>query len=113
MNKRIMNYAAIGAYALGLFGLNSCLKVDDTYDLDKDIDMTITVGGDLILPGSSTEKMLLGDLLELEDDGIIKANEATGDYALIQKGESTSTNINVNKAEIENLIFTGFDKNQN
>ena len=113
MNKRIMNYAAIGAYALGLFGLNSCLKVDDTYDLDKDIDMTITVGGDLILPGSSTEKMLLGDLLELEDDGIIKANEATGDYALVQKGESTSTNINVDKVEIENLIFTGFDKNQN
>ena len=100
MNKRIMNYAAIGAYALGLFGLNSCLKVDDTYDLDKDIDITITVGGDLILPGSSTEKMLLGDLLELEDDGIIKANEATGDYALVQKGESSSTNINVDKVEI-------------
>lgn len=100
MNKRIMNYAAIGAYALGLFGLNSCLKVDDTYDLDKDIDMTITVGGDLTLPGSSTEKMLLGDLLELEDDGIIKANETKGDYALVQKGESASTNINVDKVEI-------------
>lgn len=42
----------------------------------KDIDMTITVGGDLTLPGSSTERMLLGDLLELEDDGIIKANES-------------------------------------
>ena len=26
MNKKIMNYAAVGAYALGLFGLNSCLK---------------------------------------------------------------------------------------
>lgn len=96
-----MNYAAIGAYALGLFGLNSCLKVDDTYDLDKDIDMTITVGGDLTLPGSSTERMLLGDLLELEDDGIIKADETTGDYALVQKGESTSTSINVEKVEID------------
>ena len=28
MNKKIMNYAAVGAYALGLFGLNSCLKVE-------------------------------------------------------------------------------------
>ena len=26
MNKKIMNYAAVGAYALGLFGLNSCLN---------------------------------------------------------------------------------------
>lgn len=112
MNKRIMNYAAVGAYALGLFGLNSCLKVDDTYDLDKDIDMTITVGGDLTLPGSSTERMLLGDLLELEDDGIIKANETTGDYALIQKGESSTTSINVEKVEIEDLNFKGFEKKQ-
>ena len=101
MNKRIMNYAAVGAYALGLFGLNSCLRVDDTYDLDKDIDMTITVGGDLTLPGSSTERMLLGDLLELEDDGIIKANKTTGDYALVQKGESSTTSINVKKVEID------------
>lgn len=112
MNKSIMNYVAVGAYALGLFGLNSCLKVDDTYDLDKDIDMTITVGGDLTLPGSSTERMLLGDLLELEDDGIVKTNETTGDYALVQKGESTSTNINVEKVEIEsNTGFNGFNKN--
>ena len=109
MNKRIMNYAAVGAYALGLFGLNSCLRVDDTYDLDKDIDMTITVGGDLTLPGSSTERMLLGDLLELEDDGIIKANKTTGDYALVQKGESSTTSINVEKVEIENLTFNGFE----
>lgn len=101
MNKRIMNYAAVGAYALGLFGLNSCLKVDDTYDLNKDIDMTITVGGDLTLPGSNTERMLLGDLLELEDDGIIKADETTGDYALVQKGESSTTSINVKKVEID------------
>lgn len=112
MNKGIMNYAAVGAYALGLFGLNSCLKVDDTYDLDKDIDMTITVGGDLTLPGSSTERMLLGDLLELEDDGIVKTNETTGDYALVQKGESTSTNIYVEEVEIEDLNFKGFEKKQ-
>ena len=111
MNKRIMNYAAIGAYALGLFGLNSCLKVDDTYDLDKDIDMTITVGGDLILPGSSTEKMLLGDLLELEDDGIIKVNEATGDYALVKDGGSNSTQVKVPGVDINvGNGFTGFEE---
>lgn len=113
MNKKIMNYAAVGAYALGLFGLNSCLKVDDTYDLDKDIDMTITVGGDLTLPGSSTERMLLGDLLELEDDGIIKANETTGDYALVKDGGSNSTQVKVPGVDItvdENNGFTQFNQ---
>lgn len=74
--------------------------------------MTITVGGDLTLPGSSTERMLLGDLLELEDDGIVKTNETTGDYALVQKGESTSTNIYVEEVEIEDLNFKGFEKKQ-
>ena len=63
--------------------------------------MTITVGGDLTLPSSSTERMFLGDLLELEDDGIVKTNETTGDYALVQKGESSTTSINVEKVEID------------
>lgn len=111
MGKNLKNRAVIGTLVLGMTGLNSCLKVDDTYDLDKDFDMTITVGGNLTLPGSSTEKLLLGDLLELEEDGVIKANEASGDYALVQKGEAANTDINVEKVEIENLRFNGFDIN--
>lgn len=105
----LMKIAGIGAFTSGVLCLNSCLKVDDTYDLNKDFDMTITVGGDLTMPGSSTERMLLGDLLELEDDGIIKANEVTGDYALIQKGETSSTEIRLDNVEISNLRFKGFD----
>ena len=55
MERKLKNHAVVGICALGLIGLNSCLKVDETYDLDKDFDMTITVGGDLTVPGSSTE----------------------------------------------------------
>ncbi|WP_291561982.1 hypothetical protein [Bacteroides sp.] len=81
--------------------------------MDKDIDMTITVGGDLTLPGSSTERMLLGDLLELEDDGIVKTNETTGDYALVKDGGSNSTQVKVPGVDItvdENSGFTQFSQ---
>lgn len=111
MNRKFMNFAAVGIGILGLAGLNSCLKVDDTYDLEKDFDMTITVGGDLSVPGSSTEKILLGDLLDLEEDGIIKVNE--GEYHLVQEGEKTSTKVNVPGVDIAMTDgFTGKTINQ-
>lgn len=113
MNRKFMNFAAVGIGVLGLAGLNSCLKVDDTYDLEKDFDMTITVGGDLSVPGSSTENIKLGDLLDLEEDGIIKVNESTGEYHLVQDGEKTSTQVNVPGVDIAMTDgFTGKTINQ-
>ena len=106
MNRKFMNFAAVGIGVLGLAGLNSCLKVDETYDLEKDFDMTITVGGDLSVPGSSTEKILLGDLLDLEEDGIIKAKDK-GEYHLVQDGEKTSTQVNVPGVDID--MTSGFE----
>ena len=95
MERKLKNHAVVGICALGLIGLNSCLKVDETYDLDKDFDMTITVGGDLTVPGSSTEKIVLGDLLDLEENSVIRVNNASGDYFLVQEGDRNSTDVNV------------------
>lgn len=53
MNKRRLIKASLWTTALSPFFFASC--VDDSYDLTKDIDMTITVGGDLSIPGSGTE----------------------------------------------------------
>lgn len=103
MERKFKNHAVVGICALGLIGLNSCLKVDETYDLEKDFDMTITVGGDLTVPGSSTEKIVLGDLLDLEENSVIRVNNASGDYFLVQEGDRNSTNVNVPGVDINML----------
>lgn len=108
MERKLKNHAVVGICALGLIGLNSCLKVDETYDLDKDFDMTITVGGDLTVPGSSTEEIKLGDLLDLEDNEVIRVNNANGDYFLVQEGDRNYTDVNVPKVDINMMgKFTG------
>ena len=101
MERKLKNHAVVGICALGLIGLNSCLKVDETYDLDKDFDMTITVGGDLTVPGSSTEKIVLGDLLDLEENSVIRVNNASGDYFLVQEGDRNFTDVNVPGVDID------------
>lgn len=103
MERKLKNHAVVGICALGLIGLNSCLKVDETYDLDKDFDMTITVGGDLTVPGSSTEKIVLGDLLDLEENSVIRVNNESGDYFLVQEGDRNSTDVNVPGVDINML----------
>ena len=105
MEKKFKNHAVVGMCALGLIGLNSCLKVDETYDLDKDFDMTITVGGDLTVP---TEKIVLGDLLDLEDNSVIKVNNSAGDYYLVQDGETSNTDVKVPGVDID--MTDGFSK---
>lgn len=101
MERKLKNHAVVGICALGLIGLNSCLKVDETYDLDKDFDMTITVGGDLTVPGSSTEEIKLGDLLDLEDNEVIRVNNTNGDYFLVQEGDRNFTQVNVPGVDID------------
>ncbi|MCD8302330.1 MAG: hypothetical protein LUC44_04845 [Prevotellaceae bacterium] len=48
-------------------GLSAC--VDKDYDLTKDIDYTITFGGDsLFLPGSTTEEATMDQILDIDED---------------------------------------------
>ena len=108
MKKNFKNHAVVGVCALGLIGLNSC-QVDDAYDLDKEIDKTITVGGDLTIPGSSTDNMMLKDLLEIEDGSAVTTDN-DGNYMLKQDGGANSSNIEIPKVTIETSSgFTGVE----
>ena len=49
-------------------GMTSC--VDDKYDLDE-VDMTLGVKTDLTLPTSSVGDILLRNVMNLEEDGIV------------------------------------------
>lgn len=109
MEKNLKNHAVVGICAIGLIGLNSCLRVDDTYDLEKDIDITITVGGDLSIPGSNTEEIKLADLLDLEEDGVIQA-DANGDYHLLQNGDRAETDVMVKKVFFDLRDESSFSK---
>ena len=57
--------------------------VDSKYDLDKDIDMTINVGGEyLTLPVGSTDTAFLSKIIEVEEGDILQPDAATRVYHL-------------------------------
>lgn len=91
----------LGACALlaSLFTLSSC--VDNDYDLTKDIDLTIQVGGsEFAIPGGETEPIKLSKILDIEEDGVVKT-DSEGNYYLLQEGSESTTNISVNGFQVE------------
>ena len=94
-----------GLLLLGLgLSLTSC--VDDSYDLSKDIDMTVQLGTNgLQVKLGNTERIHLSSLLEIEDEEMI---EQTTDslYYLIEDGntdfsfEVEDINANIDIAEL-------------
>ena len=83
--------------ALGI--TTSC--VDNSYDLTKDIDMTVTIGGDLTTPGSSSDSIKLKDLLDIDTENSDLKEEPNGDYVLKINGDPTNSTIKVDKVVID------------
>lgn len=85
---------ALFSILVSLLALSSC--VDNAYDLNKDIDMTISVGGsEFAIPGGYTDKWTLDQVLDLDTTGIIKT-DANGNYALRKRGDDVApTTVNI------------------
>lgn len=114
----------IGTSIVALSVFQSC--VDEDYDLDKDMNLVVNVGGgQLSMPGSSTELFSLEKLLDLDPESSIKAADQAmankyglnvGDYVLIQSGDPASgtfkieeVNLNVNGTrEQQHVSFPTF-----
>lgn len=92
--------------ALGI--TTSC--VDNSYDLTKDIDMTVTIGGDLTTPGSSSDSIKLKELLDIDTENSDLKEEPNGDYVLKIDGDPTNSTVSVNKVTI--AAYTSDDKNE-
>lgn len=100
MTNRSLKFNTLrGLFVLSLLGITAC--VDDAYDVSKDVDMTITVGGEnLTIPGSNTDLITLEKIFDLDPESDVKA-DANGDYALTLSGEGSESTVNVENVTIE------------
>lgn len=99
----------IGTSIIALGSFQSC--VDNDYDLDKDWNLVVNVGGgQLSVPGSSTELFSLEKLLDLDPESSIKAADqaiaaqyalSVGDYVLIQSGDPSEGNFTIDKVNLD------------
>lgn len=85
-------------FALAALVLTGC--VDNDYDLTKDIDMTVQVGGDFTFPSSTTENYTLAQIMDLKPTSSIKPygdayGMKPGDYILIQQGNDANSSFNI------------------
>lgn len=95
------------------FALQSCF--DNDYDL-SDIDMTLGTTGDLTLPNSSTSDILLKNIMDLKDDGVVQfVKDENGNemFAIIQSGTANIEDINIGTVEIEDVTFKGIEATVN
>lgn len=83
---------------LFLGSVASCF--DDSYDLDKDIDMTINVGGEyLSAPFGSTEQITLDQIIEIEEGDDLQLID--GAYHVLTSGSIDDVNTEVNPATVD------------
>lgn len=99
MKKRLTNKTFSCAFVL----LSSCMLscVDSEYDLSKDLDMTVTVGGEnLTIPASNTKNITLEKIFDLNEESTVKA-DAEGNYALSQTGKGSDTRVSIEEITIK------------
>lgn len=99
MKKRLTNKTFSCAFVL----LSSCMLscVDSEYDLSKDLDMTVTVGGEnLTIPASNTKNITLEKIFDLNEESTVKA-DANGNYTLSQTGKGSDTRVSIEEITIK------------
>lgn len=90
------------ALLLTSFGITtSC--IDNSYDLNKDIDMTISAGGEhLAIPVGYTEKITLDKIIELDEGDDLQIVD--GEYHLLKKDNIDETNTSVKLVTVDESL---------
>ncbi len=101
----------IAGIVLGSLAFTGC--VDHDYDLSKDMDLNVTIGGESIyLPASSTGYLTVDNILDLGSGSSIRAISqqditngenyglALGDYVLVQDAADTHSTVNIEQIRI-------------
>lgn len=97
--KQKMKKGTVGCLLLSALGITSAC-VDNSYDLSKDIDMTVTVGGDLTTPGNSSEEITLNDLFDVDYETSDLDTLENGDFVLRVNGEPTYSTVEVSDVTV-------------
>ncbi len=109
----ILQRHGIAALPLAMsIALTGC--VDNDYDLSKDIDMNITVGGNITIPSSSTDNYTMKQILDLDEHGNSciqpigdQFGLAAGDYVLVQDGNKTPSTYSISRISITDIKANG------
>lgn len=103
MNLEKLSRMTMPALVAGMvIGGVSC--VNEAYDLSKGIDLTIDVNGDISAPVGSTQKILIGDFLKLDDtENSVITQDADGNYLLSVSGDEITQNIDVPSIEFSDI----------
>lgn len=107
--KQKMTRRALNCLLLSALGLTTAC-VDNSYDLTKDIDLTITVGGDLTTPGNSSEEITLDDLFDVDYETSDLDTLDNGDFVLCVNGEPTNSSVKVNDVTVDRSEATKYSK---
>lgn len=86
-----------------IVSLCSTSCVNEAYDLSKGIDTSIDINADISVPFGSTQKILIGDLLEIDqENSMIKADE-NGDYVISMDGSIDPQKIEIPDINLDNI----------
>ena len=92
LNTKRRPFIATALLLTSLGVTTSC--IDNSYDLNKDIDMTISAGGEhLAIPVGYTEKITLDKIIELDEGDDLQIVD--GEYHLLKKDNIDETNTSV------------------
>lgn len=107
-------YFLAASALLSMTMLNSCF--DDNYDLD-DVDYTVGTEADLTLPSSSTGEILLKNIMNLKEDGVIQVvADPTGKdsmFVVTQSGKANIKPINIGAIKITKPTLSPFQSTIN
>ena len=92
LNTKRRPFIATALLLTSLVVTTSC--IDNSYDLNKDIDMTVNVGGEhLAIPVGYTEQITLDKIIELDEGDDLQL--VNGEYHLLKSDKIDETNTSV------------------
>lgn len=104
----LRSICAAATVAAGLVPAVSC--VNEAYDLNNGIDLTVGIDGNIALPVGSTSDIPVEDFLKIDEESVLKADPVTGDYAVsIASDAPISETVTIDRINIgpEDLMSDG------